>query len=313
MKADNLLLHAAAWDAPGLLPSGRELDFVYVDPPYGVGTEMTARTGMGERRGRKQEGSGPVAYDDSQPIDALVAMIARAAAALRERLAKGATFAVHLDHRAVHEAKVALDAVFGRGAFIGEIIWVPGNGARGRGLSMTHQTILLFARSPSDRKLVRWNSELPQLREPFARTSLDMHFTNVDADGRRFRERIVAGKSYKYYADVGRKLGTVWSDISAMRANTPLNKEGTGYPTQKPEALLERLILATTTEHGTVGDFMCGSGTTLVVAARLGRCFIGGDVAELAIETTQRRLEAQGASFRLLAQKMAAASPSGEA
>ena len=84
-----------------------------------------------------------------------------------------------------------------------------------------------------------------------------------------------------------------------MVANTPLMNEGTGYPTQKPEKLLERLIVATTKEGDTVGDFMCGSGTTLAVAHKLGRRFISGDMGKLAIETTKRRLDALGASYRL--------------
>lgn len=100
-----------------------------------------------------------------------------------------------------------------------------------------------------------------------------------------------------YYADEGRRLGSVWVDIPAMVANTPLMNEGTGYPTQKPEKLLERLIVATTKEGDTVGDFMCGSGTTLAVAHKLGRSFIGGDMGALAIEITRRRLEALGAAI----------------
>lgn len=294
---DDRLVHGEAWDACDGLPSEVRLDFVYLDPPYGVGTKMTARTAPGERRGRENKESGPVAYADTDPVAALVAMIARAATSIRARLNPSGSLAVHLDHRAVHETKVALDAVFGRGAFLGEIIWVPGNGARGHGLSMTHQTILFFARSSADRKKARWNVDHPQLRESFAKTSLSMHFTKVDDDGRRYRERVINGKAYRYFADEGRKLGSVWTDIPAMRANTPLNKEGTGYPTQKPEPLLERLIVATTEPGEVVADFMCGSGTTLAVAAKLGRHFVGGDREELAITTTTRRLEALGAPF----------------
>jgi site-specific DNA-methyltransferase (adenine-specific) len=285
-----------AWDVAALVGAG-ELHFVYLDPPYGVGTAMTARTAKGERRGRLQRQSGPVAYEDTQPVLELVAMLVKAAEAIRPRLARAATFAVHLDHRAVHEAKVALDDVFGRGAFLGEIIWVPGNGARGAGLSMTHQTILLFCRAPAERRDATWNAEDPRLREPYSSTSLAMHFTNVDEAGRRFRERTIGAKTYRYYADAGRKLGTVWTDLPAMKANTPLHREGTGYPTQKPIALLERLVVATTREGQVVADLMCGSGTTLVAAAKLGRRFVGGDSSELAIDVTEARLSAMGVEF----------------
>jgi site-specific DNA-methyltransferase (adenine-specific) len=117
-----------------------------------------------------------------------------------------------------------------------------------------------------------------------------MHFQNVDADGRAFRERTINGKAYRYYRDAGRRLGSVWTDCPAMRANTPLNPETTGYPTQKPEKLLERIILACTKPGARVLDPMCGSGTTVVVAKRLGRKAVGIDQSPLACELTRARL-----------------------
>ena len=83
-----------------------------------------------------------------------------------------------------------------------------------------------------------------------------------------------------------------------MVANTPLRREATGYPTQKPERLLERIIRASSHEGDTVADLMCGSGTTLAVAARLGRRFIGGDRSDVAIETTRQRLDAVDVDYR---------------
>src|SRR5690606_22742028 len=149
------------------------------------------------------------------------------------------------------------------------------------------------------RKGLTFRADHPLLREPFAETSLSMHFKSVDESGRRYRDRTVNGKTYRYYADEGRRLGSVWTDISAMVANTPLMREGTGYPTQKPERLLERIVRASSEEGDTVADLMCGSGTTLVVAARLGRRFVGADQSELAIEVTRRRLDAAGVSYAL--------------
>jgi len=282
------------------LPAALRFDLVYLDPPYGVGTTMTARLGRGQARGRQNAQSGPAAYEDRDDGEALISLLTPRLAAIRERMAPAATLYLHLDHRAVHEAKVACDRLFGRGAFLGEVIWSPGNGSRGArsGFSVTHQTILLYARRPEERKSVVYRADDPMLRESYAETSLAMHFTHEDADGRRFRERVIAGKSYRYYADAGRRLGSVWTDISAMVANTPLRKEGTGYPTQKPEKLLERIIRASSHEGMVVADLMCGSGTTLAVAARLGRRFAGGDRSELAVAVTEKRLLAMKASFR---------------
>ncbi len=212
-------------------------------------------------------------------------------------LADEGTLWLHLDHRAVHEAKVACDRVFGRARGLGEIIWTPGNGARGarRGPAVTHQTLLLYARG---RDFV-WNGRDPALREAFAPTSLSMHFSRRDADGRQYRERTIAGKTYRYYADEGRAIGSVWTDCPAMPANTPLRTETTGYPTQKPLKLLDRIVRASTREGGLVVDAFCGSGTTLVAAAKRGRPFAGSDVGELAIATTTRRLKAEGIAFEL--------------
>jgi site-specific DNA-methyltransferase (adenine-specific) len=287
----NVLVRADAVRACELLEDDLRFDLVYLDPPYGLGVEMAARTQKGEARGRRQSASGPAAYDDLQPVAGLVSMLTDVARTISTKMAKGALFCLHMDHRAVHEAKIAMDGVFGAGAFAGEIIWAPGNGARGRGFSTTHQTILLYARKPSERKLVRWRASDPALREPYASTSLSMHFRNRDEDGRLYRERAIGGKTYRYYADEGRRMGSVWSDIPAMVANTPILREGTGYPTQKPERLLERIILAASDEGDTVADLMCGSGTTLAVAARLGRRFVGADASPLALSVTVERLK----------------------
>jgi site-specific DNA-methyltransferase (adenine-specific) len=297
----SILAHADALDLCNALPDEVRFDLVYLDPPYGVGTVMAARLGNGQMRGRRRAESGPDAYDDRDDADALCAMLAPRLAAIRDRMAPAATLYLHLDHRAVHEAKVTADRVFGRGAFLGEVIWSPGNGGRGaRRFSVTHQTILLYARRAEERRDVVYNASDPMLREPFADTSLSMHFRNEDEHGRRYRERVIGGKAYRYYADEGRRLGSVWTDIPAMVANTPLRREATGYPTQKPERLLERIVRASSREGQTVADLMCGSGTTAVVAARLGRRFIAGDRSELAFRVASERLTASGARFEVL-------------
>ena len=293
-----LLSLGDAADVCAALPAELRFDLVYLDPPFGVGTTMAARAGKGQGRGRKHAASGPDAYEDPAGVDGLMTMLAPRLDAVRGRMAPGATLYLHLDHRAVHEAKILCDQIFGRGAFLGEVIWVPGNGGRGaRGFAVTHQTLLLYARAPKERGDTVYNAEDPALREPYATTSLSMHFKHRDEAGRLYRERVIGGKAYRYYADAGRRLGSVWTDIPAMVANTPLRQEATGYPTQKPERLLERIVRASSAPGAVVADLMCGSGTTLVAAARLGRRFVGGDRSELAFTTAKARLEREGAEF----------------
>ncbi|MRG92286.1 DNA-methyltransferase [Polyangium spumosum] len=294
----NLLAHGDAADVCAALPPDVAFDLVYLDPPYGVGTSMTARTAVGETRGKKQASGGPVAYEDRYDPESLVAMLLPRLEAIRARMSRGATIYVHLDHRTVHEVKVACDRLFGRGAFLGEVIWTPGNGSRGaRGFTVTHQTLLLYTRDARERREVVYNASDPMLREPYAATSLEMHFRHRDEAGRLYRERVVNGRTYRYYADEGRRLGSVWTDVPAMVANTPLRVEGTGYPTQKPERLLERIVRASSREGATVADLMCGSGTTLIAASKLGRRFVGGDVSHLAVDISARRLTLEKVPF----------------
>jgi site-specific DNA-methyltransferase (adenine-specific) len=301
-EGPNRLAHGDALDVCARLPDDVRFDLVYLDPPYGVGTTMSARVAKGQARGAKNAASGPDAYEDRDDPEELVALLTPRLAAIRERMSPAATLWLHLDHRAVHEMKVACDAIFGRKAFLGEVIWAPGNGGRGaRGFSVTHQTILRYVRRPEERRDAVWNADDPALREPFAATSLAMHFRNEDGFGRRYRERIINGKAYRYYADEGRRLGSVWTDVPAMVANTPLRKESTGYPTQKPERLLERIVRASSREGAWVADLMCGSGTTAIAAARLGRRFVVGDRSELSVEVAAKRLSSAGIAFETLA------------
>ncbi|MET0595213.1 MAG: DNA methyltransferase [Polyangiaceae bacterium] len=303
-----LLFHADALDACQAI-GAPVFDLVYLDPPFNVGGAFAARTQSGEARGRRTKTSGPEAYNDAwggRP--AFLSMLRPRVEAVRERMKPHATLWLHLDYRTVHYVKVMCDEIFGATAFRGEIVWVPGNGARGtRGPSVTHQTLLIYSRDPSPKADIVWNGNDPTLREPFAATSLEMHFRSRTPDGRAYRERTIGGKTYRYFADEGRKLGSVWNDIPGMVANTPLRKEGTGYPTQKPEPLLERIVRAASLPEHVVGDLMCGSGTTLAVAARLGRQFIGGDASPLAIETTTRRLDRAGVAYRLTERQSVAA------
>lgn len=293
----NRLFHADCLALCAALPASVRFDLVYFDPPFAVGGgAMVKRDDKGQSRGRRTEASAREAYRDVADVDTLMQMLEPRLAAIRERMSEHATLYLHMDYRAIHEAKVAADRIFGRGAFIGEVVWAPGNGARGaRGFAVTHQNILLYAKT--SRKKSLWQTDHPLLREPYADTSLSMHFKKKDAEGRHYRERTIRDKTYRYYADEGRRLGSVWSDIPAMVANTPLMKEGTGYPTQKPEKLLERIVRASSAEGATVFDPMCGSGTTLVVAARLGRRFVGSDVSPVAIEVARERLDRAAADY----------------
>ncbi len=266
----------------GELPAAQRFDLAYLDPPYNTGAQHGART----ERGARAEGA--LAYRDTWGgLDGFLSMLEPRLGAVREVLAEPGSLWLHLDHRTVHDAKVLCDRVFGRGAFRGEVIWVPGNGGRGRrGLPTTHHSILVYAPS---RDYI-YNGDHPSLREPYADTSQKTHFRKVDAEGRAYRERQLGGRVYRYYADQGRRRGSVWTDCPAMTANTPLLDEATGYPTQKPLSLLTRIVEAASRPGHAVLDPMCGSGTTLVAARQLGRRWLGIDRSPVAIERCLARL-----------------------
>jgi site-specific DNA-methyltransferase (adenine-specific) len=281
VHGDNLLV------APWLLETLQgKVDLIYLDPPFATGRRFSLTTATGSSRRASAELD---AYDDrlDDPGAFLGALAPRLALARRLLSPAGLLF-LHLDARASHGAKLLLDEIFGPHRFRGEIVWIPGNGGKGRGrfFSLQHQVILAYSRGDT----WTFRGDDPALRQPFAPGSLDSHFRNVDAQGRRFRRRVINGKEYVYYADQGRLVGSVWGDLPAMHANSPLFDESTGYPTQKPEKLLERILRACSRPGDLVADLCCGSGTTLVAAERLGRRWVGCDLGGLAIHTARKRL-----------------------
>lgn len=269
-------------EVPELRRQFGPFQLAYMDPPFNAGGTRKARQIKGERA------AGTDAYVDFWGgIDEFLTMLRPRLQVVYDALGPSGSLWLQMDHRAIHDCKSILDEIFGRSHFAGEIIWVPGNGGKRRnGPSVTHQTILIYAKGDA----MIWNGDDASLREPFSDTSLKMHFKNLDDEGRRYRERTINGKSYRYYADEGRRIGSVWLDCPAMTANTPLTDDTTGYPTQKPETLLERIIRAATLPGGLVLDPMCGSGTTLAVAARLGRGYAGSDRSPVAYDIATRRL-----------------------
>jgi site-specific DNA-methyltransferase (adenine-specific) len=289
--ATDLLVRADARDLGAHVIAG-SADLAYLDPPFKVERSFGARVERGSRA------RGPVAYDDTwASLEAYLAWLEERIARVRDLLSPRGTMWLHLDARAVHEAKLVCDRVFGARRFRGEVIWVPGNGSKSRsGPGIGHQTLLLYARGAEP----IWNGKDPAMRAPFAATSQSMHFKKSDDEGRRYRDRIIGTKTYRYYADEGRAIGSVWTDCPAMAANTPLLAETTGYPTQKPLKLLDRIVRATSDEGSLVLDPFAGSGTTLVAASAAGRRFAGSDIGELAIATVRARLDAAGVRYRFV-------------
>ncbi|RMH41933.1 MAG: site-specific DNA-methyltransferase [Deltaproteobacteria bacterium] len=257
-------------------PDG-SVDLVYVDPPFGTGTTQRGRAALAYR-------------DDRTNPDDFVAWLAPRLAHCRRTLRDHGSLFVHLDYRAVHYVKVALDRLFGRQRFVNEIVWAYSVGGKGRrGFGRKHDTILWYARTrdyaffPDAVRVPRKpNSHMRTARTP------DGQLVQEKTDRR-------TGKVYRYPVARGKLPDDVWTDIETLNRGAA---ERTGYPTQKPERLIERIVLATTVPGWTVADWFCGSGTTAVVAYRHGRGFVAADVNPDAIATATRRLAAAGCDVR---------------
>ena len=266
---EDLLVHADSADVLGRLPAGA-FDLVYVDPPFNTGRRQERRTlatvrdpagdrtGFGGRRYRSAQ-LGALHYEDRHEdyLGFLVPRLARA----RELLADHGTLYVHLDPRESHYCKVALDGLFGRECFLNEIVWAYDYGGRSRRRwPAKHDTILVYVK---DRDRYHFDSEAVD-REPYM------------APGLVSAEKAARGKL---------PTDTWWHTI------VPTNgAEKTGYPTQKPEGVLRRIVTASSRPGGWCLDFCAGSGTLGAVCAQAGRRFVLVDSSAEAVEVAAQRL-----------------------
>jgi adenine specific DNA methylase Mod len=192
---------------------------------------------------------------------------------------------VHLDYRAVHYVKVELDRLFGRERFVNEIVWCYAVGGKSRrGFGRKHDTILWYARTRD------W-AFFPEAVRVARRGGSHMR-VRVDG-GAPVQEKTDrrTGRVYRYPVAAGKVPEDWWSDVETLNHS---DRERTGWPSQKPERLVERIALAVTRPGDRVADWFVGSGTTAAVAQRLGRRFVAVDREASAIAVAAERLIAQG-------------------
>ncbi len=281
------------------------INLIYIDPPFFTGADFTVRTKLGdeeiekepsiiEERAYKDTWSGGIASYLKYMYERLVLM--------RELLAENGSIYVHLDWHVGHYVKVMMDEIFGYENFRNEVVWHYRRWtAESDKFQNMHDTILYYGKSQNptfnkvdlpardylqERKLKGWNSNTIQTAKERIRQL-------IVYDKEAFEEAVKIGRvdpkewDRVVYAE---QRTVAASDVFEIPFINPVAEERVGFATQKPEALLERIILASSNPDDLVLDCFVGSGTTLAVAEKLDRRWIGCDLSKFAIQVARKRL-----------------------
>jgi adenine specific DNA methylase Mod len=275
IKANNLLfwgenLHVLNYL---ILNLKRKIDLIYIDPPFFSGTNYNVKI---EHDGEKYDS---IAYYDhwNKDLDSYLQMLYERLVLFKELLSDKGLLFVHLDWHASHYIRVMLDEIFGESNFVNSIVWYYYNkySAGKQNLPRAHDDILLYSKTK--------NYTLNEIRIPRAKPIKQLKRVMVNGVLKNAKDK----DGHIIYRTVSdKKMDDVWK-IPCMQ---PASKEWTGFPTQKHHDLLERIIKIGSNEGDLVADFFCGSGTTLLVADKLNRRWIGSDISEYSIYLTRKRL-----------------------
>ena len=262
----------------------KKIKLIYIDPPFATGGDFESKVFIGE----KNAFEATKAYSDSWngSIDAYIEYLYERLILMKELLTEDGSIYVHLDWHVSHYIKIIMDEIFGKKNFKNEIIWAyPAASARTRKFFIrSFDTILFYTKSDDyifndDPNIYMEYSD----RVKFALRTDDKgiyYHRGGSHNGKKLSQKV-------YISNNGIFPRDVWTDLPYIRANTP---EYQAFSTQKPERLLKRIILASSNKGDIVGDFFCGTGTTLVVAEKLGRRWIGSDIGKHAINICRKRI-----------------------
>jgi site-specific DNA-methyltransferase (adenine-specific)/adenine-specific DNA-methyltransferase len=284
------------------------LKLIYIDPPFDVGADFSMDIEIGGETFHKEPNLlEQIAYRDTwgRGADSFIAMVHERLVLMRDLMHPDATIYVHCDWRVQPLLRLVLDEVFGPENFLCQIVWKRSSIRKAasrrwlsvddmllmahRGGNYTFNTVYL---PYSDDYIKRFNQEDEHGKYywiDIGTYSTD-RLEDLKRQGRvRFPENPKANPRIKHYLHEGKGVqpDNVWIDIVPINSQA---REATGYSTQKPETLLERVMKSSSNEGDLVADFFCGSGTTAAVAEKLGRKWIATDLGKFAIHTTRKRL-----------------------
>ncbi len=261
-----------------------QVQCLYIDPPFLTGDVFQHRMRVGREgwtTGRHQLLL--PAYVDRYPTkEAYFAFMRDMITLARQLLRDTGVFFLHIDYRTHAHLKIMCDEIFGERNMVNDIIWVYQTGGRAvKHFSRKHDNILFYKKTDV--------YDFDITKAPISRAeNRDNHMRRqVDEHGRAYRSIKAGGKVYTYYDDEPAYPSDVWTDVSHLQQKDP---QRTGYDTQKPLRLLERIILTTTKPGDLVADLCCGSGTTLMAAAKNERRFLGVDAGTGAVSVSRKRL-----------------------
>lgn len=316
------------------------LKLVYIDPPFDVGADFSVSLDVGDETVTKEPSViEEVAYRDTwgRGTDSYLSMIYERLRLIHSLMAEDGSLFFHVDQNVGHAVRLILEEIFGQENLRADIIFKRRHGhSDASTIGTIHDMIFFCTKS----KRVTWNPQYV----PYSQEYIDTYYRYKDPDGRRWLSRSTTAPGgrgpvyvwkgvkrawrytevemarldkegrifytengmprYKQYQDEmpGVPLSSLWTDVKFIDS---WSGEDVGYPTQKPEPLIERIIKAASNEGDLVADFFCGSGTTLAVAEKLNRKWIGADLGRFAIHTSRKRmisiqrdLKASGKAYR---------------
>lgn len=261
------------------------IDLIYIDPPFDVGADFTMSIAIGDEAqmaAKDQSILEMVAYRDmwGRGADSYLQMLFERLTLMKRLLSNTGSIFVHCDWHMSHMIRSLLDVVFGHDHFVNEIVWHYYNKMQGNvGHFPKNNDTIFWYRNGDKFKFTPQKEDRPETTKQIKRVWDKEKGKIVNAKG-------PDGKVIYIDSDE-RGVDSVWYLSMLQPAD---RTENLGYATQKPEALLGRIINATTNEGDLVADFFCGSGTTLAVAEQLGRRWIGSDLGRFSIHTTRKRL-----------------------
>ncbi len=303
--AQNLLFHGDCRATCALLRDrGITIDLVYIDPPFASGADYSKKVKLRPNPlvqdstvAEVEDADGAAfeekMYGDIWEKERYLNWMYDNLVAIKSVMSDTASIYVHLDWHIGHYIKVLMDEVFGEENFINEIIWDKGfRGTESKDIYQhAHETLFYYRKTDT----YIWN----QPRVPYKDPNMG-RYNKEDENGRyaEIKRRRTDGTVYygkTYFNDEGKKA----EDVLHIPTMASTDTERVDYTTQKPEALIELLIKASSNEGMVVADFFGGSGVTAAVATRLGRKFVTCDINRNAIQTMRDRLVAQNANFTL--------------